>query len=967
MSILHLADFDDYFFAIHGHKPFPWQRRLLTTVVETGWPSALALPTASGKTAILDVAVFVLAMQAASGGPITTPRRIALVVDRRIVVDDVFRRAEKIAAALAEAPSGVLQTVAVAMRALGGESPLAAALLRGGIYREDRWARSPAQPVILCSTVDQVGSRLLHRGYGISSSMWPVHAGLLGNDTLVILDEAHCSRPFGETLAWIARFRKVGRQALDMPFAVVEMTATPHTEDEPFRLDNDDRREEVLQARLGAGKYACLVKAKPKEAGFVTSLMEQVGDVVEPGKTLLVVVNRVATARSVAEGLRKRQGKKAGIDADVILLTGRNRPVVRDTLLAERRQRIMAGRDRGRDSEARSLVVVATQCVEVGADLDVDVLVTECCPLDSLRQRLGRLDRLGELGESFVLIVCRAEQVWDGTGEPADDAVYGQSLARTWHWLEQQRGQAETIDLGTDALDDLLGLTSPEERALLTAPSTQAPIMFPAYCDLWAQTGPEPAASPDPAIFLHGPQRGEPEVRIVWRADLGAEPDTWADTVALCPPVTGESLAVRLSEAKRWLSGRGWDVEAADLEGQTSIQETQSAAKKGDQSLPFLVALRWGGPERSSIAQVAADLRPGDTLVVPVTYGGCDDWGWRPVAIDNEPVSDCADTARIGARRTAVLRLHPALLYQWRDAASLFEPFACHSSDELFDSMGQEIKAVLANLTENAKCPPEKRPLLMALINDRRLRIEPHPSGQGIVLVGRRRMVAGVTDFTDEDESSSAAGRAVSLFEHLNDVGRRTESFAKAVGLSPAIIDDLALAGRLHDLGKADPRFQAWLHNGDRLASMRSGLLAKSEKVPVNGRAIKAARLKAGYPEGGRHELLSVRLVQSVTSLLQKAHDPDLVLHLIEGHHGHCRAFAPVVVDDRPVSVTCDFDGLGLSASSATALERLGSGVSERFWGLIRRYGWWGLSCLEACLRLADHRASEAADNGGEE
>lgn len=417
-----------------------------------------------------------------------------------------------------------LRAVAEALATLGGEAPLDVALLRGGIYREDRWARTPAQPVILCSTVDQVGSRLLHRGYGIATNMAPIHAGLLGNDCLIVLDEAHCSQPFLQTLAWVERFRAVAETPVASPFKVVAMTATPRGQQVPFALSAADLADPVLRQRLAAHKLARTALAEPKEIGFAASCVEQVRAVAKPGTTTLVVVNRVAAARAIRQKFEDLRDSKRTADrlaADVILLTGRSRSLERDQLLEQHRHRLMAGRDRAAVHNAPPLVVVATQCVEVGADLDVDALVTECCSFDALRQRFGRLDRLGQLGEAQAVVICRHEAAGE-KDKPVEDAIYGEALSRTWHWLLDRKGDSATLDLGIAALDGTPSApgilpADPAARAAvlvpLSAPAADAPIVFPAYCDLWVQTGPEPTVSPDPAIFLHGPQRGEPEVR----------------------------------------------------------------------------------------------------------------------------------------------------------------------------------------------------------------------------------------------------------------------------------------------------------------------------------------------------------------------------------------------------------------------------------------------------------------------
>ena len=202
--------FPPFFEALWGYPPFDWQTRLLYRVHTAGWPSTLDLPTGSGKTSVLDVALFALALDAFL--PLERQRqsrRIVLVVDRRVVVDQAFKRAAAMAKKLDEAEQGILAEVAAVLRELSGNReglPVLPAILRGGMPREAEWAKSPSQPVILTSTVDQVGSRLLFRGYGVSERMRPIHAGLLGRDTLVLLDEVHLARPFEETLSAISRW-----------------------------------------------------------------------------------------------------------------------------------------------------------------------------------------------------------------------------------------------------------------------------------------------------------------------------------------------------------------------------------------------------------------------------------------------------------------------------------------------------------------------------------------------------------------------------------------------------------------------------------------------------------------------------------------------------------------------------------------------------------------------------------------
>jgi len=129
-----------------------------------------------------------------------------------------------------------------------------------------------------------------------------------------------------------------------------------------------------------------------------------------------------------------------------------------------------------------------------------------------------------------------------------------------------------------------------------------------------------------------------------------------------------------------------------------------------------------------------------------------------------------------------------------------------------------------------------------------------------------------------------------------------------------------------HDSGKSDERFQALLFGGDTFAAQLSPVRrAKGEFTTRHQRAEQP--LNNGLPIGFRHELTSLLVEQNN---LETEHR-DLILHLVARHHGYCRPFAPVILDDAP---DLSYSKLSLTTEerqsrAAHVLER---GAAERFW-----------------------------------
>jgi CRISPR-associated endonuclease/helicase Cas3 len=170
-------------------------------------------------------------------------------------------------------------------------------------------------------------------------------------------------------------------------------------------------------------------------------------------------------ARQVFERLRAELS-----DTNTTLIIGPARSIDREELVKRDLQPIRTGQQR--DLE-RPLIVVATQTIEAGVDIDFDGLVTEAAALDSLRQRFGRLNRAGRDIVPVGTILAHKEDL----SSRVDDPVYGDRIRNTWSALKEVAAESceNFVELGTAGFPNRLADNSND----LAAKKEDAPILLP--------------------------------------------------------------------------------------------------------------------------------------------------------------------------------------------------------------------------------------------------------------------------------------------------------------------------------------------------------------------------------------------------------------------------------------------------------------------------------------------------------
>lgn len=913
--------FADFYRAIHGRAPFPWQERLARQVADTDrWPEQVGVPTGLGKTACLDIAVWWIATQAdRDPRRRTAPTRIWWVVNRRLLVDSTHEHAEeRLARVLGEPDASGLTSedreavasVAERLRSLSADPaapPLEVIRLRGGVA--SRTPADPSQPTVILCTLPMYGSRLLFRGYGSTRSLRPIDAAMAGTDSLVLLDEAHLA-PHLRTLMDALAACTPGAEALLGDFrsraSITALTATGDASAERFDLNEDDLANSTIDSRLHAAKP---VEVRTCEQGDTARLLAEAARDLLAGRapaSCLVFANTPKTARETFERLR------GGLpDAEMLLLTGLNREReakrIRACILDPATGMAATGdSERAREEH---LIVVATQTLEVGADLDAEYLVTEACGVRALTQRLGRLNRLGHHPHARAVYVHAPPPKRRGRASRGDESeswpVYGEEPARV---LERLEGACAEGD------DTVVNLPPARVAEVLGAPGDdpgRAPEVMPGILWEWTKTTTQPEGEAPVEPYFSGIQGADYSVSLIWRVHV---------------PEEGQRL---------W--PRAHDREAVDV----PIREVREALEDDDDVHRL-------APDGMTVEPIrAADLRPGDQIVLAADRGRLDRFGWNRAA--SEPVVDVSlmeqglplDAKAIG--RLCGVEVGPQL------EIALGED----EQDEIDQSERNEaVEEVVAALRAAESPPGWDGGEWVAFTEALRPAVE-RPRSE----VARLRVAAGESqrpssDFGSEDDEMSLTPQAVELEEHGRAVGVMARLIAERIGLPPTLAEVVERAGALHDIGKADHRFQRWLDP----EGQRATLVAKSTTHPSRWAATRAA---SGWPRGGRHEDLSARLVRSWLEQHPAWGDPedrDLLLHLVVSHHGNGRPLLSPVDDGTAATVSAVVDGVSVDAPADLA--QVDWDQPRRFRKLNERFGPWGLASLEAIVRLADWSVS---------
>jgi len=898
-----------------GETPFPWQRALLITFINGPLPTALDIPTGLGKTSVM--AIWLVARAAGA----RVPRRLFYIVDRRAVVD----QATEVALSLRDFVEADSKTKA----ALGLSGTLPISTLRGQHVDNRQWLESPSSPAIVVGTIDMVGSRLLFEGYGITRKMRPYHAGLIGADSLVVLDEAHLVPPFEKLLQAVSlsdsdlRPKDVQRQTIVPGVQLLTLSATGRGGEGAFKLgEHDYEPGTVTHRRLVAAKlltFKPLGEAEKLSEALATEAWDLAGKGDENAKVLVYSDKRedAAAAKTAVEDMAK-QGKK---EVACQLFVGGRRVREREAAATWLKEHsFLAG---CKSPPTHPTFVFATSAGEVGVDLDADHMVCDLVAWERMVQRLGRVNRRGE-GSARIIVIREPDPKPPKAAAKAlakaaagRDKKERRAVADHEAKVEQARALAkpfellpkreEGIDVSPATLHQLKLAASKSEGntgEILSKASSEPPLrpgLSRPLVEAWAMTSlREHTGRPRVQPWLRGWVDEKPQTTVVWRTHLPFAVDGRAtsraeiqDFFEAAPPHTSEMLEAETWRVVDWLKKR-----AQNIMGNTD-QPNSTLAK----DRPCAVILEDDGEVGEAILTLEDFLLSGDDKK-------------ENQQREKELGQRLGNATLVIDARLAGLNSDGLL----DDSANRPPPTLDDSANWLDPVNGEPAIRFRVRVSDNATPPSDS-----GWRHRLRVPIERSAEGEGeprIWLVVEKWR----EDIATADDGSE--GRLQALDPHQELVAAKAHEIAEALSLPGEYTKMLEIAGRFHDEGKRHDKWQ------NAFNAPRAGRPYAKTPGPINQALL----------DGYRHEFASLAAVERDAEFKALPDDlQDLALHLIAAHHGFARP---------------NISTSGCPDAPPSALEERARQVALRFARLQRQWGPWGLAWWESLLRAADQQAS---------
>ena len=928
-------EFGDFFAQFNdGHAPFAWQRRLLDQLTGSGrWPDLISAPTGSGKSSVVEVHLFACALYASGRIP-RVPRRLALVVNRRALVDSQAQRSESIQRALQSAPAdSLLGRVGAALRSLRVQRDRLEQAhafdivdMRGGIPPIREWVNDPAACQIITATPDMWGSRVLFRGYGTSPAARPRQAGLLMYDAALVLDEAHLNRQLLATARRAAQLAATAVEEFGVPaLQVVATTATPAGGSSTDTADLSIVAVEKSDLTGGGGTLArrlatpkpvrCIGEPSwpPARSGadrdrYLNLLVEETLKQHQRfGRTVGCFVNTVAMALELTKRL---DGE--GLCTEMVV--GRMRPYDR-TALQRRRPGLLTIKGNP-DVD----VLVGTQTLEVGVDLDFSALVTEFATAPAMAQRVGRVNRVGKAADTEVCVIGPGADSPLLAGDDVSLAKFSlppyagpgdieaiAHLRETWNWLSRRR-------------DDPMGMSPwalsadppPDEHLRRVLLQRLEPY------DLWflARTGNDLFDEPDLELWLRDDLDPDDLMcGVVVRGHLPEDTSAALGLLGATMPTNGEVYPASLTDTRTLL--------ASVLDSTTDRGPARAFRVRAEEIAPV---------------ETSREVRAGDIVVVDFGHHVC-----TSGVVTKTPTDDGSDvyeasTWEDGEER--VLRFVGARTDWEAELLSQLADLVAEFGDDLDD---REIIELVSSYRD-------KDPRIQHLASVETSTVVEISFG-GLEEPSTRWLVLGIRPVSSVGDQTrqvwTSASEPVLLEDHGSAVAERARDLAGRLGVPAHLQEALFSAGLFHDEGKGDIRFQRFsLGNADT----DRHILAKSHQHSL--RRIRRGA-SGGLPTGWRHEQLSAALAAVVLEQHPHPHR-DLILRLVGTSHGRGRPNFP--------HTTADLLNPAVSAEDPLA-HHAGQLFDDGEWDEIiesteSRWGVWVCAYLEAVLRAADTQVS---------